>query len=386
MNDQTSFSPKMQQIFVEVSAYTKRRLLNKVLGSKTFLQGSNEPLIPFRRDEITLGRVIGNGEFCNVQEVLDISVKPHATQMNPNQADDEECFQTCGNNAIIIRKKKMMESSLREKTDEKYVIKCLKATTKANRPHFQRGLLDLMIETKALSLLSHPNIIGLRGFNRDGLYKHDYFLVLEMLDSTLREKLDEWKKRPQNKGFFRKVFERKNKMAPKNTLKDKLSIFRDLSSALSYMHSLRIIHRDLKPLNIGFSQDGTVKLFDFGLAAELRSDRLQSNGLYRLSGNTGTRRYMAPEIARREPYNDTVDVYSFGILLWEALAKMTPFEGYSIDMFQIFVATMGDRLVIDDSWPPAVQVLIQNCWAQDHRRRPTSTELFDTMKNIVAKL
>ena len=139
-------------------------------------------------------------------------------------------------------------------------------------------------------------------------------------------------------------------------------------------------------MNIGFSNDGKVKIFDFGLATELRSDKKNANGLYRMSGNTGTRRYMAPEIARREPYNEACDVYSFGILLWEMLANTTPFEGYNLDMFQVFVATMGERLPIDPSWPPAVQVVVSTCWEHNCKKRPSTAELLKSMEKIVNDL
>jgi len=239
MKEESGLSPKMQQFNIDVTAYVKRKMLKKVLGSKTFIQGSTNSLLPFQNNELSLGRVIGNGEFCNVQEVSNISIERHHVQRNPSHADDEVCFKTNLNSDVITTEKKLMESRLRNKTDEKYVIKCLKSTTKMHRSYFQRGLLDLMIETKALSILSHPNIIKLRGFNKNSLYKHDYFIVLERLCYTLRDKMDEWKKPPPSKGFLRKMFERKNKVVVEATLKDKLSIFRDISSAISYMHSLR---------------------------------------------------------------------------------------------------------------------------------------------------
>ena len=110
------------------------------------------------------------------------------------------------------------------------------------------------------------------------------------------------------------------------------------------------------------------------------------NGLYRLSGNTGTRRYMAPEISRREPYNESCDVYSFAILLWEMLAMRTPFEGYTMDMFQIFVATMGDRLDLDPSWPATLQAILVSCWAHDCRKRMKCSEIFESLNNLMEEL
>mmetsp|Transcript_10610 Transcript_10610/g.15796 ORF Transcript_10610/g.15796 Transcript_10610/m.15796 type:complete len:90 (+) Transcript_10610:270-539(+) len=74
------------------------------------------------------------------------------------------------------------------------------------------------------------------------------------------------------------------------------------------------IHRDLKPDNIVFL-DNTVKLMDFGLAC-LVPQSTSSSTYYKMTGDTGTLRYMAPEVATHNPYNEKVDVYSFSLIVW----------------------------------------------------------------------
>ena len=75
---------------------------------------------------------------------------------------------------------------------------------------------------------------------------------------------------------------------------------RDIANAFEYLHSgvsevATIIHRDLKPDNVGFSADGTLKLFDFGLCTCVK--RRETLGqTYKMTGNTGSLRYMAPEV------------------------------------------------------------------------------------------
>ena len=66
----------------------------------------------------------------------------------------------------------------------------------------------------------------------------------------------------------------------------------------------------------GFTSDGTVKLFDFGLCATIKAQR-EKTEQYKLTGNTGTLRYMAPEVVMGRSYNQSVDVYSFSILIWQ---------------------------------------------------------------------
>jgi serine/threonine protein kinase len=78
-----------------------------------------------------------------------------------------------------------------------------------------------------------------------------------------------------------------------------------MAKAIKYLHDSGIIYRDLKPDNIGFSQDGQLKLFDFGLAKRLEGVEKTRGGFYNLTGNTGSLRYMAPEVANDEPYDLT---------------------------------------------------------------------------------
>ena len=90
-------------------------------------------------------------------------------------------------------------------------------------------------------------------------------------------------------GFrFTTTARRELKQSKRLQLLERLQIALEISKAMKYLHSLNVMFRDLKPSNIGFNQRGTLKLFDFGLAKELKGPR----GTYRLTGHTGSRRYM----------------------------------------------------------------------------------------------
>lgn len=110
-----------------------------------------------------------------------------------------------------------------------------------------------------------------------------------------------------------------------------------------------------------------MQLFDFGLAKELKPRDLAEgrSDIYHATGLTGSRRYMAPEVIRSEPYGFGVDVYSFGILLWEIMALRTPFCGYHADKHHEQVVVAARRPALVRSWPLALRDLLPRCWAPD---------------------
>jgi serine/threonine protein kinase len=120
-------------------------------------------------------------------------------------------------------------------------------------------------------------------------------------------------------------------------------------------------------------------LFDFGLAKELKKKDERLDGLYELTGNTGSRRYMAPEVGLDECYDKSVDVYSFGILLWEMCSAETPFHGYNSAKHMELVVMGGERPSMDAShtaaWPMNLQWLMNRCWSATPADRPTFTAI-----------
>jgi serine/threonine protein kinase len=94
------------------------------------------------------------------------------------------------------------------------------------------------------------------------------------------------------------------------------------------------------------------------------------DGRYLLTGNTGSLRYMAPEVALNDPYTYTVDSYSFGIIFWQICSLTTPFAGYSEKMHAERVVQAGERPRPDPTWPMAWVEIMQRCWDPNPEARP----------------
>jgi len=138
---------------------------------------------------------------------------------------------------------------------------------------------------------------------------------------------------------------------------------------------------DLKPDNIGFSADGRLKLFDFGLVTCVQS-RSHESQAYQLTGYTGSLRYMAPEVALSECYNEKVDVYSFGIIVWQMAANKVPFEGFGKVAFMQEVVVDHLRPPMNRNWPPEFSQLLGSCWRRDPEERPSFASILHAIDQL----
>lgn len=98
-----------------------------------------------------------------------------------------------------------------------------------------------------------------------------------------------------------------------------IAIALDIARGMDYIHSQGVIHRDLKPENVLIDQDFHLKVADFGIACE-------EAYCDSLADDPGTYRWMAPEMIKHKSYGRKVDVYSFGLILWEMVAGTIPYE------------------------------------------------------------
>lgn len=133
---------------------------------------------------------------------------------------------------------------------------------------------------------------------------------------------------------------------------------------MAYLHSRNVIHRDLKPSNILLTREHRTKISDFGMSV--------ANTGQELTAETGTYRYMAPEVIRHEKYSSNADVYSFGLCLWQLITREVPFATMT-PIQAAYAVAEGRRPTIPSSIPRRLQEIIMACWDQDSRKRPSFT-------------
>lgn len=247
------------------------------------------------------------------------------------------------------------------------------------------ALHEFEMEYNVLSRVSHPNIIKLLGSGQIPRR----FIVLEYLEKgTLFRHLASSNNSRGKSAVLTgasKLFPRKLPTTFSSALNKALAV----AKALDYLHrvwhmSFMIIHRDLKPDNIGFTEDGTLKLFDFGLCTFIKKRQLETDS-YKMTGNTGSLRYMAPEVALDQPYSEKADVYSFGILLWQmSRPDKVPFQGMTKEVFTDNVVLRNFRPKMDSSWPIPFKKLLESCWNKDQIMRPSFAAIIEELTVLIS--
>lgn len=129
--------------------------------------------------------------------------------------------------------------------------------------------------------------------------------------------------------------------------------------------------RDLKPQNVLLDETGVAKVCDFGISRFKDRTFLSTKNV-----NAGTPAYMSPEQFEGRPVGEKVDVFAFGVILWEMLTGQQPWAELEHPMQIVFVVgVQGQRLPLPEDCPPALAALIPRCWHEEPAERPSFREL-----------
>ena len=211
-------------------------------------------------------------------------------------------------------------------------------------------------EAQAAANLSHPNIVNIYDWGRDG---EAYYIVMEYVNGADLKSL---------------VSER----GPLDPLKA-AEYAAQVCAALSVAHGYDIIHRDIKPHNIVLTPDGTIKDMDFGIARAGNTTMTQTGSVL------GTAQYISPEQAQGKPLGPASDLYSLGATLYELVTGRVPFDGdtpVATALMQVNEEPVPPRQV-RGSIPPGLEAVILRAMRKDPMKRyGSASEMRDDLRRV----
>jgi serine/threonine protein kinase len=208
-------------------------------------------------------------------------------------------------------------------------------------------------EARAASALNHPHIVTIYELGQDG--DRDFIAMEYIEGESLRELL--------RRGSL--------------PLKKAMGIIAQTASALAAAHGAGIVHRDIKPENLMVSRSGDVKVLDYGLAKLAERDSMPGSG----SGTTalktepgkvmGTVAYMSPEQAEGRPVDHRSDIFSLGVVMYEAVTGKLPFEATSSieQLHKIITVEPPSPLELNPRLPAGVESVLQRALAKNPEER-----------------
>lgn len=265
------------------------------------------------------------------------------------------------------------EGSPQHAGPEYYALKRLSKRTLSCAESIEVAKKDLEHEAEMLlKLPPHENIIKLYALSSNFWSDIPHaFLILEQLSETLHCRLCRWRTEKAGQvaapSWSLSLLGQKYKDRIANEQAQRVAkIGVPVARAMAFLHSKKVIYRDLKPKNIGFhAQTGQVQLFDFGLAREHTGE----DGDRRLTGFTGTQRYMAPEVMSYSFYSTPADVYSYAVVLWELCTLRKPYE--NIRNMKKLVLRKNARPSLSCVVDQSVRNTIEMAWHPEPNLRPS---------------
>ena len=216
-------------------------------------------------------------------------------------------------------------------------------------------------EVSILAMHKHPCILPFFGFTNVGRDSDNELIVATdyMKNGTLRDILND-----ESCG-----------KAPKEWNATKKSIVAyGIACGMNFLHQCRVVHRDLKSLNILLDEEFEPKIADMGLAKFIREGEIQTMRI-------GSYPWMAPEVLVSQNYNEKADIYSYAMILYELVTLRYPFSECTDQKLIQFRVMNRKRPTLDENTPEPIATMIQRCWAQDPRERPSFAEIMAQFKD-----
>ncbi|KAK1437723.1 hypothetical protein QVD17_03519 [Tagetes erecta] len=224
---------------------------------------------------------------------------------------------------------------------------------------------DFRHEVNLLVKLRHPNIVQFLGAVTE---KKPLMLITEFLRG----------------GDLHQYLKEKGALNPSTAINFAL----DIARGMAYMHTEPnvIIHRDLKPRNVLLvnSNADHLKVGDFGLSKLIRVQN--SHDVYKMTGETGSYRYMAPEVFKHRKYDKKVDVFSFAMILYQMLEGDPPLSNYEPYEAAKCAADGLRPTFRSKNYSPELRVLTERCWDADMNKRPSFLEILKSLEKIKEKM
>ena len=310
-------------------------------------------------DDIEIGRAIGEGAFGVVCKGIYKGEAVAVKQLADDDYDEEESTEA---GSFGFSESTLTYSEEKEDLLNKFV-------------EFQR-------EVWLMSCLKHKNVCSLRGICTSPMAMVMDFLQLGDLFHLIG-KVDRSSKR-KPKAF--------DPYSPSNlldfNLKVKLAF--DIAQGMNHLHTFEppVIHRDLRSPNIfvktlDINAPACALVGDFGLSRLFASS---------MAGGAFNRNWLAPEVMKGEDYSGKMDVYSYGIIIWELITLRRPFEEYD-DTFNGKPASFFKKAVIEGLRPTipkscnaSLTNIVEKCWDGEPDNRPSFSEVLDNLKLIMTEL
>ncbi|CAG0913572.1 unnamed protein product [Notodromas monacha] len=146
---------------------------------------------------------------------------------------------------------------------------------------------------------------------------------------------------------------------------------KEIAEGMHYLHSHKIVHRDLKSPNVLIARDGAVKISDFGTSRKWATE----SGEWKMKSVemtfAGTIPWMSPEMVRSEKCSEKVDVWSYGVVLWELLTCEIPYKDVERSSVIYGIGMEKLKLPVPSTCPDGFQLLLTQCWALKPINRPS---------------